>query len=554
MVKFVFSSARIGCPQRGLSLAALVFLTILGLVPEASGAEPRAMTDARIATIDDGPDAFAVRQVLARDAKRTLDLQYFIWEGDLTGSTLLGEVIAAADRGVKVRMLLDDARSSGFVAGLTTLLVRNARALGDKVEEGAGAVGLRVNSGEQKDKLRKILKDIRSGGRDTVAAALSAHPNIEVRFFNPFHSRKIGEKIRAFEFLGDFWRLNRRMHNKAFIADNRLAVMGGRNVSDLYFGYGERYNFRDLDLLVEGPAVTEIEKDFDAYWNSAQAVPVREFWLDRPARKNLDELRGELARFLESSRDRPSLADSRQRTARIRRGFFPARAAVVSDSPRKVERASRDVADTLGRISDESKDEILIENAYFIPTRREFPAFGNALKRGVRVRVLTNSASSNDNLPAMVGYKRHRTWVVRNGAELYELRPDNSLIQRAGRGGGISGMHTKTAVFDGRRVFIGTFNLDPRSASLNTEIGLLVESQVLAEKVSRRIRQGMAEGESWRVVIDKKGFPEAVVSPGGRLAWIESRGTKKHFNEPKTGLFQRLKLTVLSWLPLDPLL
>ena len=115
-------------------------------------------------------------------------------------------------------------------------------------------------------------------------------------------------------------------------------------------------------------------------------------------------------------------------------------------------------------------------------------------------------------------------------------------------------MHTKTAVFDGRRVFIGTFNLDPRSASLNTEIGLLVESQVLAEKVSRRIRQGMAEGESWRVVIDKKGFPEAVVSPGGRLAWIESRSTKNHFNEPKTGLFQRLKLTVLSWLPLDPLL
>ena len=554
MVKSVSLSVAIGCALRGLGLLAVVSLTALGLAPKAFGAGQQGMTDARIAVINDGPDAFAVRQVLAHDAKRTLDLQYYIWEGDLTGSTLLGEVIAAADRGVKVRMLLDDAPSSGVVAGLTTLLMRHVRAAGEKIEEGTGAVGLRSGSGEQNGKLRQLLKDIRSGGRDTVAAALSAHPNIKVRYFNPFHSREIGKKLRAFEFLGDFWRLNRRMHNKAFIADNRVAVMGGRNVSDMYFGYGERYNFRDLDLLVEGPAVGEIKKDFDAYWNSAQAVPVREFWLDRPAGKNLGDLRAELARFLESCSDRPSLADSRQRTARIRRGFLPARAAVVSDSPLKAERASREVADTLGKVFDESKKETLIENAYFIPTPREFPAFGNALKRGVQIRVLTNSASSNNNLPAVVGYKRHRAWVVRHGAELYELRPDNTLIQRAGRGGGISGMHTKAAVFDGRRVFIGSFNLDPRSASLNTEIGLLIESPVLADKVSRRIREGMSEGESWRVVIDNKKFPEAVVAPGGRLAWIESSGTKKHFNEPKTGLFQRLKLTVLSWLPLDPLL
>jgi putative cardiolipin synthase len=530
-------------------------MAVLSLAPDAAGAGPRLVTDARVATIDAGPDAFAARQVLAHEARRTLDLQYFIWEGDVTGSTLMGELIAAADRGVKVRMLLDDASSSGIVGGLTKLVLRHTRAVSDKLDEGAGIVGLREKRWERKDALRRLLKDLRSGGRDTVAAALASHPNIEVRYFNPFRARGLAGALRAIEFLGDFWRLNRRMHNKAFIMDRRVAVMGGRNVSDSYFGYGERYNFRDLDLLVEGPAVTGIASDFDAYWNSPQAVPAHSFWLDRPARKNLDVLREELAHFWETSGDRPTLADAMPRMARVRKGLISVKASVVSDSPRKAERPSREVAETLEKISSESLEEVLIEHAYFIPTSQEFPDFERALQRGVRVRVLTNSASSNDNMLAAAGYKRHRTRVVRMGVELHELRPDNHLLQTAGRGGGVSGMHTKAAVFDGRRVFVGTFNLDPRSASLNTEIGLLIESRALAAQVSRRIHQGMQEGESWVVIIDKTGkFPVAVVAPGGRLAWIGGGRTKTHFNEPQMGLWRRIKLTMLSWLPLDPLL
>lgn len=523
-------------------------------LPLVAGAALRPMTSASINVMDGGPDAFAARHVLARDARRTLDLQYYIWEGDVTGSTLLAEVIAAADRGVKVRMLLDDAPSSGFVGGLTKLILRHARAVKETLEAGVGVVGLRLPDGGEEN-LRGLLKDIRSGGRDTVAAALDAHPNIEVRYFNPFRSRGLGAGLRFLEYFGDFWRLNRRMHNKAFIADRKTAVIGGRNISDKYFGYDERYNFRDLDLLVEGKAVPEIAGDFAAYWNSAQAVPVRSFWLDRPARKNLDALRGEITRFLEARTDRPPLADSRRRMASIRKGLIKARAAVVSDSPHKAASPSREVAETLEDVSSAAREEVLLEHAYFIPTAREFPALAGALDRGVRVRVLTNSVASNDSLPTTVGYKRHRGRVVRLGADLYELRPDNRLIDLAGKGGGKSGMHTKAAVFDRKRVFVGTFNMDPRSASLNTEIGLLVESPELASRVAKRIGKGMQAGESWRVIRDRGGgFPVAVIAPGGRIAWIDEASARRYFNEPGTTFLQRLKLSILSWLPLDPLL
>ena len=515
----------------------------------------RPVTSAQIAVIDAGPDAFAARHVLAHDARRTLDLQYYIWEGDVTGSTLLSEVIAAADRGVKVRMLLDDAPSSGFVAGLTKLILRHARSAEETFKEGVQAVGLNLPFDKEESTLRGLLKDIRSGGRDTVAAALDAHPNIEVKYFNPYRSRGLGSIPRLLESARDFWRLNRRMHNKAFIADGQTAIVGGRNVSDKYFGYDEHYNYRDIDLLVTGKTVPEIAADFDGYWKSVQAIPVESFWLDRPARKNLDALRAEIARFLSSRTDRPPLADSRKRMAGIRKGFAEAEAAVVSDSPRKAAQPSRAVAETLERVAAESREEVLMEHAFFIPTAREFPAIEAALKRGVRVSVLTNSAASNDNLPTTVGYKRQRGRVVRLGADLHELRPDNSLIDLAGNGGGRSGMHTKAAVFDGKKVFVGTFNLDPRSASLNTEIGLLIDSPQVAGRVANRIHKGMSPGQSWAVALDKSPhFPAAIISPAGRLVWLDEADARKYFNEPKTTFLGRLKLSVLSWLPLDPLL
>jgi cardiolipin synthase C len=527
-------------------LAALAALALCS----ASHAAPGPPVKASIAPIHSGPDAFAARQVLARDARRSLDLQYFIWEGDVTGSALLAGVLDAADRGVRVRMLLDDAPSSGLVAGLSKILLRHARTVGDTLGDSAATVGGIVGRRPKRDKkLLGLLKDIRAGGRDTVAAALDSHPNIEVRFFNPFRRRGLGSTLRSIEFLGDFWKLNRRMHNKAFIADGRVAITGGRNISDHYFGYDEHHNYRDLDLLVEGEGARAISRDFDAYWQSPQAVHVRSFWLDRPARKNLESLRGEIAKFLESHAERPPMADARRRMARLRKKMLPATARVVSDSPRKAGEPSRTVAETLGEVFDGTGGEMLIEHAFFIPTNREYPALQDALERGVTVRVLTNSVASNANLPAAVGYKRHRGRIVRLGADVRELKPDSRGVETAGRGAGSTGMHTKAVVFDGRKVFVGTFNMDPRSASVNTEIGLLVECPALARDIARRIEDGMEAGESWRVVTLRRGE-----TPGGRLVWIDEETGKRMLNEPETPLLRRLKLTILSWLPLDPLL
>jgi len=514
-------------------------------------ADEGARFPASIAPIHSGPDAFAARQVLARDARRSLDLQYFIWEGDTTGSSLLGEILAAADRGVKVRLLLDDATSSGLVAGMSRILLRHARSIGDTISEGVAVVGDTVGVHEKKDKqLLGLLKDIRSGGRDTVAAALDSHPNIEVRFFNPLRGRSLGSTRRMLEFLGDFWKLNRRMHNKAFIMDGRLAITGGRNISDHYFGYDEEYNFRDLDLLVEGEAARAIAGDFDNYWQSSHAVNVSSFWLDRPAARNLESLRGEIKDFVRTNPESSPIEDSRKRMARLRKSLSPAKVQIVSDSPQKAGEPSREVAETVDRLFSETEEEMLIENAYFIPTKKEYPALQAALKRGVKVHVLTNSSATNSkNLPAAIGHKRHRSRIVRLGANMRELKPDSRGVERIGRGAGTTSLHTKAAVFDGKRVFVGTFNMDPRSASLNTEIALLVECSALAKDIAQRIGQGMKPGESWRVVTSR---PDG--SPGGRIIWIDEESGEQKRNEPDTPLLLRVKLTILSWLPLDPLL
>jgi len=524
----------------------LAMLLVCGPVFAAEGPP----VQARIAPIHSGPDAFAARQVMARDARRSLDLQYFIWEGDTTGSALLAELLRAADRGVKVRLLLDDATSSGLVGGMSKMLLRHVRSLGDTIGEGVAVVGETVGVHQKKDKqLLGLLKDIRAGGRDTVAAALDSHPNIEVRLFNPHKGRSLGNTRRMMEFLGDFWKLNRRMHNKVFIADGKLAITGGRNISDHYFGYDEEYNFRDLDLLVEGDAVRALTQDFANYWESPHAVNVRSFWLDRPARKNLETLRFQIEDFIGWHPESPPIKDSQKRMARLRKSLTPAMVQLVSDSPQKAGEPSRKVAEVMDRLFAETEEEMIIENAFFIPTKKEYPALQAALERGVQVRVLTNSTASNRNLPAAVGHKRHRSRIVRLGADMRELKPYSRGVERAGRGAGTTALHTKAAVFDSKKVFVGTFNLDPRSASLNTEIALLVECPALAKDIAERIEQGMEPGESWQIVTSRRDG-----SPGGRIIWIDADSGEQRRNEPETPLLRRVKLTILSWLPLDPLL
>jgi len=492
----------------------------------------------RVVLLHEGPDAFAVRHSLAGSAKTSLDLQYYIWEGDLTGSTLLQSVLDAADRGVKVRLLLDDATSSGLVGGLTGLVGRYARGAVDQAGDRAADLGL----AGRRTELRRLARDLRSGGRDTVAAALDSHPNIEVRIFNPFRARGLGGGLRALELAGSFSRLNRRMHNKIFLADRGAAVTGGRNISDRYFGYDEDYNYGDLDVLVEGPAASAIADSFDQYWESPRAVPVRRFWLDRNPRVNLAALRAELAGFIASLPDRPDPRESARTHAALRARAARAQVEVVSDDPRKPDLPSRKVAEAIEARLASAGNDVLVESGFFVPTRAEYPSLEAALKRGVRVRVLTNSVASNDVFPAAVGYKRHRKRLLLLGADLREARPSGGSARTAGRGGGTSGLHTKAAVFDRRSAFIGTFNLDPRSASLNTEIALFLTGGNLPAQLAARIEKNSAS--AWRARLDNR----------RRLVWSGKPGEADIRIEPETGPGKRLKLSIFSALPLDPLL
>ena len=516
-----------------------------------------------VAKIDDGYEAFATRVALARYARQSLDIQYYIWEGDQTGTYLLSELLEAADRGVRVRLLLDDITSSGIVEGILTQLASGLRAATVEVEEGLAL--LTPDELERHDRLRTLMKELHTGGRDLIAAALNTHPNIEVRMFNPFNSRKRGAVSRMFQMVADFSRLNRRMHNKVFAADNQLAIVGGRNIADNYFGFHEKYDFRDLDLLLRGPAVRDVSASFDLYWNSEAAVPVHSFsWRARSAQR-LSDLRNELHYVFRAGKeerlrrlddDAATTGTLRQVTARM----ISAPVSVVADIPGKVDDGNAPlVAEALAAHSHASKKSIMVESAYFVPVDRAFLSIEDRIGHGVKVRILTNSMASTNQMPAHAGYFKHRKRLLQTGVDMYELRPYPPSPAPLGRDarGPRKVLHTKAVVFDGERVFVGTFNLDPRSADLNTEIGLLVESPKLAEGVVAFIEQGMQPEKSWRVSLTP---PGEVPSVKGRLKsgyfWFtkDANQTVILRREPETRFRSRLLMRLVSWLPIDQLL
>lgn len=509
-----------------------------------------------VSRIDNGPEAFATRVALCRFARQSLDMQYYIWDGDQTGTYLLGEMLGAADRGVRVRLLLDDITSQGIVEGILTQLATSVRVVANEVEDGLALVTPQAM--QRRNRMRSLMDEIHTGGRDLVAAALDTHPNIEVRMFNPFSSRKLGSIARVFQLVGDFSRLNRRMHNKIFAADNQLAVLGGRNIADKYFGMDAEHNWRDLDLLVRGPVVRDVSSSFDLYWNSQWAVPVQAFaWRARSGQR-LAMLRKELDVVFNGKGD-PTQQNLDQDEAvagalrRVTSRMFEAPVSVVADVPEKFSGSGKPlVADALSGLADESRKEILIESAYFVPANRTFDRMEQRLGDGVAIRALTNSLSSTNQVASHAGYVKHRKDLLRSGVTMHELRThgDASLFGFLTRGSR-AGIHTKAVVFDRERVFVGTFNLDPRSADLNTEIGLLVESPALSAEIAKFIEQGMQPDRSWRV--DFKRMGERM---NGGLIW--STGDPANpitaRREPESDFGSRLLMRILSWLPIDGLL
>lgn len=454
-----------------------------------------------IHALDDAHDAFAARMLLARAATHTLDVQYYIWRDDMTGTLLLEALHEAADRGVRVRLLLDDNGTNGL---------------------------------------------------DRVLAALHAHPNIEVRLFNPFTLRW----PKMLGFVTDFSRLNRRMHNKSFTADNQATIVGGRNVGDEYFGAGEDVLFADLDVLAIGPVVREVSEDFDRYWASESAYPVDQLIKAAPesdlqdlaARASVLERDPAAAAYMKALEELPFIQQ-------LVKGELQVEWAVthmVSDDPAKVlgdKGEEGNLPDQLRRaIGDPTRGFDLV-SPYFVPTESGVAAFAALVEQGVRIRVLTNALEATDVPLVHSGYAKRRKALLRAGVELYEMRASNDdtvKIRGKGRfGSSGSSLHAKTFAVDGERLFVGSFNFDPRSFNLNTELGFLIDSPAMAQEVSR--------------VFDT-GIPQAAYSlrleDDDTLVWLEQRDgvTVRHTTEPGTTVLKRLGVDILSLLPLEPML
>ena len=538
-----------------------------------------------------GPQAaYSSRLALVEAAQKTLDLQYYAIHADASTERLLKSVVAAAGRGVRVRVLLDD---------------------------------------------------FHSAGRDAQVMRLAFVPNIEMRMFNPLSGARGSTLGRMFGAITDFSRAQQRMHNKLFIADNAMGVTGGRNLGDAYFGTSEAGNFVDLDVLAAGPIVQDLSRSFDHYWNNQRAYPVQSL----VTREELDTMRNqyEAADAAERERKVPlgqpqppggepgadqegagSIAAQRSRIWDYQpmdlgnAAFVWAPAVVLVDQPAKIPAegaastlpnpsapsgegapppsnarqaariappmqapagpqsptalpatdmddggSSDTVVDGLLHLMAQSRRELLIVSPYFVPGPDMKQAFAQARERGVRVRVLTNSLASNDAPIAHAGYARHRPDLLAMGVKIYEMRSELSGLGTAlGLPGGSSGgsntsptgsvggsramLHSKVLVLDGRLVAIGSMNLDMRSQRQNTEIALLIRSTELARRITTRLEPALGE-LAWRVELQQ---------PGNRLLWHAPQGSglPDSTTEPDASVPLRLLLQLLGPLAPDHLL
>ncbi len=476
--------------------------SVVALAPATGGTIARllgagAAAPSRFLDIQSNADAMRWRLSLADTAWRSIEAQYYLWHNDDAGSLLMSRLLAAADRGVRVRLLVDD---------------------------------------------------INNEGADWDLATIGMHPRIEVRLFNPFETRMPMPPLRWIEWMLHMDRLNHRMHNKLYVVDNTAAIVGGRNIGDEYAGIDPQLNFRDLDILAVGPVVPHVSATFYTFWNSAWSFPVEAFVKPGPTQTDLRALRARLqatvqgeARRLAAFRTTP--ASSRRWLSEHERALTPGCAQVLFDSP-PVDSgiAPVQIAMRLRGITARATRDILIVSAYLIPVTDLLDGLANATARGLRVRILTNSLASTDVIVANTGYKRYRHRFLDAGVELFEMRADagvRRLIDTPPVHAAQTSLHAKAMVLDEHQVFIGTFNLDPRSTNLNTEVGLLIDSPVLARRIAAGFAEDLAGSNSWRVT----------QAPDDSLRWDSSAG--RRYTQPGGNLLRRLTDFLLTPLPLE---
>lgn len=454
--------------------------------------------------LGNGLDAFTARLILAQGADRCIDVQYYMIHQDLTGALFLDQLIKAADRGVSVRILLDD---------------------------------------------------IDLSDRDETLAILAGHPNIDLRIFNPF-SRNV---LRAPQFLTRFGTVTRRMHNKSFTVDNQVTVVGGRNIGKEYFDAHPHLAFADIDLLAIGPVAQEVSRSFDEYWNSKLSYPITILRPDLVGGRAFEDARTELNEYLSQK----SVTDYQRllQTSRLSRAFEDGRiqftwgkAKVLADHPDKIKSYAADDAHRLSTqfspFWKELHSELLIFSPYFVPGREGTKYLSELSRSGVRVRILTNSLASTDVSIVHAGYAKYRSTLLRAGVELYEINKKinkkDSEERKDITGFSKASLHGKSFVFDRKHVFIGSLNFDPRSVEENTEIGILLTSEEVADTMA----------ETFDLITEKIAFRLELQTDEDGIEYISWHGLENGkertwTSDPHTGLFQRFGIFFMGLLPIE---
>jgi len=506
--------------KQRLLLIALVTLTSACATPsfDAPKTESRAFADTggtRMGKIDerltaqhpgksafllqnDGIDALATRILLSAQAERSIDAQYYLISNDVTSFLFLDALLSAADRGIRVRLLLDDILTSGYDRGM---------------------------------------------------AALNAHPNVEIRLFNPFVRRS----WRILEGLTEFKRVNRRMHNKSFTVDNLITIIGGRNIGAEYFAAREDMNFGDLDVVGFGPVVRDVSRMFDRYWNDELAVPVTTV-IDPPEDPDSE---------LEAFRERVGLARDEVKTtpyaealtrniddviALDKDDFTWAPWELVYDDPEKARTdeladAAASIRTPLVESLQSAQEALLIVSPYFVPTKKTIKGIQGLIDRGIEITVVTNSLAATNHPMVHSGYGPSRKPLLKMGVEIWEVKPDSFIsgTDEADVESAIGALHTKGFVVDRKELFVGSFNWDPRSAYINTELGIIIESPEIAGAAGDHAKTRLPE-IAYRVILTEQ----------GDLAWVESSGDTPiiYTKEPKTSWGRRFKVGVYGILPI----
>jgi phosphatidylserine/phosphatidylglycerophosphate/cardiolipin synthase-like enzyme len=464
-----------------VALAAPQTTTIGRIVAKEQG--PKGLSGIRL--LSSGEEALASLIALADHAERTLDIQYYIIHQDESSRTLLHHVRLAAERGVRVRVLIDD---------------------------------------------------LNTAGEDRRFLHLSQRPNVEVRVFNPFPGGRFATWARFVASATDIPRINHRMHNKLFVADNAMAITGGRNIGDAYFTRDQRSNFIDLDVVAAGPIVAELSSSFDAFWNSKYAYPIASIASAVDSEANspplIERATSTNANWLAHELDDKDLTLS----------WVPA--TVLADRPAKIasETSPQEevtIANNIGALMSSAKQEVIIISPYFVPGEDGVAMMRELTAKGVHIRIMTNSLASTDSPLVHTGYSRYRVELLKLGVELSEVRP--KLGQKRARfhpfSSSNASLHAKALVIDQKIVFIGSMNMDARSARTNSELGIVIRSTDIARQVTNILDDISSEG-SYKLSLDSAGHVEwSSGEPGALTVWHK---------DPETTLVQRFALKALS--------